>query len=333
MKTLIFATLLLAMVGSAGLAGFAQGAVPDTKDPAAPATVPATAEAPAPKVSLDLGGGIALEAVLIPAGKFLMGRPPADKDKETDRKQAAGTYKGEYNPKYIGVYEYPQHEVIISKAYYLGTFEVTNEQFEKVMGYNPSSIKDAKNPADGGGQRALQDMKKKGLDTSQIKTGPLAWTDAQQFCQKVSVLTGKVVRLPTEAEWEYAARAGGPPIVFDKDMMNEVAWCSINSENKAHPVGQKKPNAWGLYDLFGNVYEWTENWFAPYTADAVVDPRGPEKALADCPNKVVRGGCFYSGPGGSWTTYKFTKPAEKFSRSDIGFRVLVEVPKPAVVTP
>jgi formylglycine-generating enzyme required for sulfatase activity len=276
------------------------------KQPPSPAT---KVEAGGPMITLDLGGGITLEAVPIPAGKFLMGRMPTEKDKEDDRKKAAGTYKFEWQPNCT---EYPQHEVTITKAFYMGKFEVTNEQFEKVMGYIPSSDKNAKNPADGGGGGKGKNAKDR-----------LSWNDTQIFCKKISELTGKTVRLPTEAEWEYAARAGGPPVVFDKVSIEEVA---DSIAKKPVPVGQKKPNAWGLYDLFGNVYEWTQDWATPYTADPIVDPRGPMNPPATSPGKVVRGGCYYRGAHWQVTTMKFQKPPD-LSRGDIGFRVVVEAPE------
>jgi formylglycine-generating enzyme required for sulfatase activity len=172
-------------------------------------------------------------------------------------------------------------------------------------------------------------MQKQGQDTSRIKTGTLTWEDTHTFCKKVSDLTGKTVRLPTEAEWEYAARAGGPPPVFTKEDLDQIAWWVGNSEGKPHPVGQKKPNAWGLHDLFGNVYEWTQNWFSPYTTDPAVDPKGPDAPLDCCPCKVVRGGWWGPGrgPDQSLSTVKFCKPGgNRFSRSDVGFRVIVEAP-------
>jgi len=201
----------------------------------------------------------------------------------------------------------------------MGTYEVTNEQFEKVMGYIPSKDRTPKNPVEGGGGF---NPKKPVERPDHLKTGTLNWHDMQTFCKKATELTGKIVRLPTEAEWEYAARAGGPPTVFDKDSFEEVA---DTSKKPPVPVGQKKPNAWGLYDLFGNVNEMTQDWLSNYTADAVVDPRGPEKPPADLPKKVVRGGGFYSDYTFAASTAKFAKE-QSFSRGDVGFRVVVEAP-------
>jgi formylglycine-generating enzyme required for sulfatase activity len=221
--------------------------------------------------------------------------------------------------------EYPQHEVTISKAFYMGKYEVTNEQYERVMGYNPSIHREPKNPACGGGPAQLPAMKKEGRDTSQFKTGPLSWNDTQTFCRKVGELTGRTVRLPTEAEWEYAARAGGLPHVCSTAFLNRAAWWGGNSEGKTRPVGQKEPNGWGLYDMLGNVSEWTQNWPAVYTADAAVDPQGPAGPPADAPVKMIRGG-YYTNGLGAYSTSRYGKPLD-FSRFEIGFRVVVEVPK------
>lgn len=227
--------------------------------------------------------------------------------------------------------EYPQHEVTISKAFYMGKYEVTNEQYERVMGYNPSIHREPKNPACGGGPAKLAGMKKEGRHTSQFKTGPLSWNDTQTFCRKVGELTGRTVRLPTEAEWEYAARAGGPPHVCNTAFLNRAAWWGDNSEGKTHPVGQKEPNAWGLYDMLGNVSEWTQNWPAVYTADAAVDPQGPAGPPADAPVKMIRGG-YYTNGFGAYSTARYGKPLD-FSRFEIGFRVVVEVPSAPTMAP
>ena len=259
-------------------------------------------------IKLDLGGGVALEAVFIPAGKFLMGRP-------ADAKPYAWSHK---NPLFD---DRPQHEVTISKAFYLGKYEVTNEQFEKVMGYIPTKDRTPTHPVAGGGFNP----KKPVPLPDGLKTGTLTWHDMQTFCKKVSELAGKTVRLPTEAEWEYAARAGGPPTVFDKKSFEESVGPKDLSRTPG-PVGQHKPNPWGLYDMFGNVSEWTQDWLSTYTADAVVDPQGPAKPLAGHPHKVVRGGGFYGDYTFAASTAKFAKEPT-LSRGDIGFRVVVEIPK------
>jgi hypothetical protein len=173
-------------------------------------------DAPA-TMKLDLGNGVSMEMVYIKPGKFVMGGVN-DKD---------GRFK---------CVELPKHEVVITKGYYLGKYEVTQAQFEAIMGYNPSrSTKGADCPVDN-----------------------IPHADAVRFCELAAAQSGQGVRLPTEAEWEYACRAGSSTrwsCGDDPAALGDYAWFNGNSGKKSHPVGQKKPNAWGLYDMHGNVCE------------------------------------------------------------------------------
>jgi len=189
-----------------------------------------------PTKTLDLGNGVKLELVLIPAGKFLMGSTEAQK---------------------VGSPVEAQHEVTLTKPFYFGKFEVTQEQYQQVMARNPSQFKG------------------RGLPVEMV-----SWDDAQEFCKKVSEKTGHSVRLPTGAEWEYACRAGTKTTHYTGDAetdLDRAAWYYRNSNRMTHPVGQKVPNAWGLYDMHGNVWEWCAEWYAGYGAEAATDPRGPER--------------------------------------------------------
>jgi len=194
------------------------------------------------EMAVDLGGGVKMEFVLIPAGSFMMGS-----DKKADAK--------------------PVHRVTITKPFYLGKFEVTQEQWEKVMGNNPSRFKGAKNPVE-----------------------QVSWEDSQKFME---ALKGKVpsqtFRLPTEAEWEYACRAGSKTDYSYGDSpekLGDHAWYKENCENTTHPIGQKKPNPWGLYDMHGNVWEWCQDWHGKYSAKSATDPTG----AATGERRVLRGG-------------------------------------------
>ncbi len=152
----------------------------------------------------------------------------------------------------------------------MGKHEVTQAQWEKVMGYNPSLFKNV-------GPEAPVDT--------------VSWDDCQAFCKTA----GGGLRLPTEAEWEYACRAGSKgPYAGELD---EMGWHVGNSDDSTHPVGQKKPNAWGLYDMHGNVREWCQDIYAfEYPEGAATDPTGPKKESGD-PHRSVR--------GGSWAGYAF----------------------------
>ncbi|MDA7492884.1 formylglycine-generating enzyme family protein [bacterium] len=192
---------------------------------------------------------IGMEFKLIPAGKFIMGDASSE-DNETP------------------------HEVTLTKPFKLGVYEVTQEQYEKVMGVNPSKSKGANNPVEN-----------------------VSWEDAIEFCRKLSELpaekeAGNVYRLPSEAEWEYACRAGTTTKFSfgdDESELGDYAWYDDNSDRNTHPVGGKKPNAWGLYDMHGNVWEWCQDWYWDYPSGSVTDPRGPRGSY-----RVLRGGSWYA---------------------------------------
>jgi formylglycine-generating enzyme required for sulfatase activity len=166
--------------------------------------------------------------------------------------------------------EKPAHGVTISAPFYMGKYEVTNEQYETVMGINPGKYLERNLPV-----------------------GWLSFYDAQAFCQKVKEITGTKVRLPTEAEWEYACRAGTKSIFNSgneiKDLMDS-GWFENNSRGRAHPVGQKQPNAFALHDMHGNEREWCQDWYGEYTSSSKIDPQGPSHG----PFRVLRGGHYSS---------------------------------------
>jgi formylglycine-generating enzyme required for sulfatase activity len=205
-------------------------------------------------LTLDLGNGVKMNLVLIRPSRFIMGSPDSEQGRKPD--------------------ESPQHEVTISKPFYMGVTEVTQAQYEAVMGTNPSEFKGLTNPVDS-----------------------VTWEGAVEFCRKLSEKTGKAVRLPTEAEWEYACRAGSKMRFSfgDSDsVLRDYAWYGSNSGRKTYPVGQKKPNAWGLYDMYGNVWEWCADWYGDYPKGAVTDPQG----TASGSQRVLRGGSWGDGPDG-----------------------------------
>jgi formylglycine-generating enzyme required for sulfatase activity len=198
---------------------------------------------------------IGMEFVLIPAGEFLMG---SDMGKDPDAWNV----------------ETPQHRVSISRPLYLGTYEVTQAQWTAVMGSNPSRFNGPDNPVE-----------------------QVSWHDAQEFIKRLNSKEGHSrYRLPTEAEWEYAARAGTTTRYSfgdDAGQLGQYAWYEDNSGPSTHPVGQKKPNPWGLYDMHGNVLEWVQDWYGDryYSNSPGTDPKGPSAGSG----RVLRGG----GSGGA----------------------------------
>jgi formylglycine-generating enzyme required for sulfatase activity len=201
--------------------------------------------------------------------------------------------------------EKPQHQVRISRPSYLGICEVTQGQFEKVVGTNPSHYKES------------------GADAP-VET--VSWDDTQRFCRKLSELAAEQAagwryRLPTEAEWEYACRAGSTSRFCGgdgDDGLDAYAWSNENSGLKTHPVGQKKPNAWGLYDMHGNVWEWCADWYDEryYTASPSSDPQGPSSGLF----RVYRGGCWGLMPRDCRSSNRY-RDSRGFRLSNLGFRV------------
>lgn len=166
--------------------------------------------------------------------------------------------------------ESPLHRVKISQPFYLGKYAVTQEQWAVVMGKNPSKFKGRNNPVE-----------------------TVSWDEVQTFIQGLNEQEGaNKYRLPTEAEWEYAARVGTTGAYSfgdDADQLEQYAWSRDNSGRQTHPVGQKKSNSWGLYDMHGNVWEWMQDWYGAYSQGAVTDPIGPSEGEF----RVVRGGSWF----------------------------------------
>jgi len=193
------------------------------------------------ELKLDLGDGVTMELVYIEPGTFVMG----GESKTDGRFQCV---------------ELPKHEVTLTRGFYLGKYEVTQAQYQAVMGSNPSrSTKAPDCPVDNVGE-----------------------ADAWTFCAKVAERTGRDVRLPTEAEWEHASRAGKDARWFfgnDPSRLGGYAWFKDNAGGKSHPVGQKKPSPWGLYDIYGNVCERISDKYARsyYSRSPKEDPTGPSQ--------------------------------------------------------
>jgi len=220
---------------------------------------------------------LGMEFVLIPAGRF------------TDLCQSKSDPDG--NDQDLRV-------VTISRPFYLGKYEVTQAQWHTVMGYNHSGFKGLANPVE-----------------------MVSWDDIQAFIEKLNQKEGgHRYRLPTEAEWEYGARAGSDTAWFfgdDPADLVEYAWFEANSQGATHQVGKKKPNHWGLYDIYGNVAEWVEDWYEQCKAGEVTDPTGPESGTT----RIRRGGSWASPAAECRSAERGGRNSPGTRGIDLGFRL------------
>lgn len=252
---------------------------------------------------VDLGKGVKMEFIKITAGEFLMGSPDSDKDADNDEK--------------------PPHKVKLTKDYYLGKYPVTQEQYYAVMGKNPSSVT----------SDYFRFHEAKIIDTRHYPVEHVSWDNATAFCGELRQLDKQKRKfcLPTEAEWEYAQRAGGTTRYSfgdDPSDLTVYAWYSGNADGKTHEVGTKKPNRWGLYDMEGNVWHWCADWFAQdyYLKSPKKDPQGPDQGTL----RVVRGNQYSSvrgslPGGGTMNSRCAARLGSNRAGPDTGFRVCLRV--------
>ncbi|MFH1378466.1 MAG: formylglycine-generating enzyme family protein [Planctomycetota bacterium] len=253
------------------------------------------------KLVLLLDNNINIELMHIPSGSFIMGSETNLNEKDSD------------------FHEYgPQHKVIITKPFFISKFEVTQEQYRHIMNINPSYFVGDNLPVE-----------------------QVSWYDAMEFCSLLSQKTNYTITLPTEAQWEYACRANTTTeyyfgsrntvdIFSDKTGLSIYAWCNFNasfSNNRCltHPVGQKKPNNYGLYDMYGNVMEWCSDWYSNdyYENSPLYDPMGPEKPIM-LNFKVIRSSPSGATPGSCRSSFRmYNSPEEK--RCDTGFRIVINM--------
>jgi len=205
--------------------------------------------------------------------------------------------------------EKPVHRVTLTKPFWIGKYEVTQEQYEQVMGSNPSSFKGSDNPVE-----------------------KVSWNDVMEFCKKLTDkehASGRLpsnykYTLPTEAQWEFAARGGKQSKGYKysgSDDLDGVGWYSSNSEGKTHPVGQKSSNELGLYDMSGNVYEWCSDWYDSdyYDGGSMTDPKGASSGSY----RVIRGGGWFINTGICRSADRsYSVPTSK-SRN-LGFRICLQ---------
>jgi outer membrane protein assembly factor BamB len=278
------------------------------REPAVETTPGSNAATPSSAAAETIVNSIGMKLALIPAGEFLMGSPDSAPDAAEDEK--------------------PQHRVRITEPFYLGVYEVTQEQYRRIMGAGASFY----SPTGAGKDKVA------GLDTRRFPAEQVRWYDAAEFCRRLSALAEEtqanhVYRLPTEAEWEYACRAGttttfhfGDAISSDQANFNgeypygggaQGAFLARTAE-----VGSYKPNAFGLYDMHGNVEEWCNDWYGRdyYGNSPVDDPMGPESGL----HRVIRGGEWYSDARDCRSAFRYADiPGGTFYV--MGFRVAMQI--------
>jgi formylglycine-generating enzyme required for sulfatase activity len=252
---------------------------------------------PAPPVALTINT-CGMKLVRIEAGKFVMGSP----NKEPGR-------RAEESP----------HEVEITRPFLIGIYPVTQAEYRKVMGKLLPTVHFV-----GGGEYA---DKVRGLDTDNFPVEGISWKNAQEFCEKLSAKENRKYRLPTEAEWEYACRAGAKTAYSFGDDVKELgryAWHAGNSGGMIHQVGDKESNAWGLFDMHGNVREYCLDRYQAdyYGTRPVSDPKGPDNSH---PFVVLRGGGWDGKPNEARSASRKSTAPQMSSYDNIGFRIVLEI--------
>jgi sulfatase modifying factor 1 len=232
-------------------------------------------------------GPFGIKFVKIPAGEFEMGT----------------------NDRFVA--EMPAHRVQISKPFLLSQTEITQWQWQHVMGTTPWVSKQFVTVGD------------------KVAASYISWVDAKTFCLKLTQKEGllredRAYRLPTEAEWEYACRAGTKTewsFGDDAGLLDEYAFANTTRELYAHEVGKKKPNAWGLYDMHGNVAEWCDDWYGQYAEGVAIDPQGPR----DGSKRILRGGSWMFNAHGCRSAHRFPVDPSRLGWGP-GFRVALTLP-------
>ena len=194
--------------------------------------------------------------------------------------------------------EKPTHQVTLTNDYYIGKNEVTQALWQAVMGNNPSSFKGDNLPVE-----------------------KVSWNDCQEFISKLNRITGKTFRLPTEAEWEYAARGGNKSRGYQysgSNNLSDVAWYTANSGSKTHAVGTKQPNELGIYDMTGNVWEWCQDWYGKYSSSSQVNPTGANSGSG----RVRRGGSWSSNARGCRSSYRASRTPD-YRYGNLGLRLVL----------
>ena len=235
---------------------------------------------------VSVAEGVTIDMVWVKGGTFTMGNNDTPKGVKL-------TYEASR----------PEHRVTVDN-YYIGRYEVTQKLWSAVMGENPSKFA--------------------GSGNDSLPVESVSWEDAQRFTILLSQMTGRRFRLPTEAEWEFAAREGktkgGFPFAgCERGQLDKYCWYCTNSERTPHPVGRLLPNALGLYDMSGNVAEWCQDWMEAYNDEAQENPRGPREGE----NKILRGG-HYNSTSPACTVYDRGWYLPTMRQEYFGLRLVME---------
>jgi formylglycine-generating enzyme required for sulfatase activity len=230
--------------------------------------------------------GVGIDMVFVEGGTFTMGCTP------------------EQEPDCWDYHERPAHQVTLTNSYYIGKYPVTQAQWIAVMGNNPSEF----------------------IGNTQHPVEYVSWDEVQTFITTLNTLTGRTYRLPTEAEWEFAARGGNSSLGYKysgSDNIDDVAWYSANSGGTTHPVGTKSSNELGIFDMSGNVWEWVNDWYGSYTSTAKTNPTGPPPVFGY--SRVFRGGSRSSGARDCRVSNRYSDPPDR-RYIDLGFRLALSPP-------
>jgi formylglycine-generating enzyme len=249
---------------------------------------------PAPSV-IHLGRGVTLELCRVPAGDFVMGEDGSEADEHA-------------------------HAVRIARDFCMSRYEITNEQYQRFLddtGYQ------GVDQADGDYLKHMRSQVRSAPRGPEYPVVCVSWLNARAFGAWVSMVSGRAARLPTEAEWERACRGGTRTRFYtgdqDADLLR-AGWCGQNSEQTLHPVGKLEPNAYGLHDMHGNVWEWCQDWYGQsyYETSPVTDPQGPETGSG----RVLRGGSWFLMPRYCRSANRDFRQ-QQFTNYVIGFRLVV----------
>ncbi|HBJ86487.1 MAG TPA: hypothetical protein DDZ88_22060 [Verrucomicrobiales bacterium] len=278
-----------------------------------------SAQAQTSSLQLDLGAGVTMDMILVQPGSFEQGSPVNEAGREAD--------------------EGPQRRVTISRPFYMAKFPVTRGQFARFV--ESTRFRTEAEIGQSGGFGVV--------DGKLVQQKPFNWRnpgfeqtddhpvvivsalDAAAFCKWLSAKSGRLCELPTEAQWEFACRAG-TTLAHYSAPVDAIAWHRGNGLSQTHPVGEKKANAWGFHDFYGPVWQWCRDWYAPYSAGAATDPLQTNQNLSDKPRQVLRGGSILSDVSHSRSAERYRNDARS-RNADNGFRIICSITQRAVAAP